>query len=291
MGKDKHIIAMSGATGFVGTSLGRRFADNGWQIIPLGRKEFSLPTADLAELLARADCIVNLAGAPVLGRWTPEYKKIMRQSRVALTEKLVNACVLLEEKPKVFLSASAIGCYTATATHTEEKHVLADDFLGKLVRDWEQAALKAKDLGLRTAIFRFGVVLGPKGGALAKMITPFRLGLGGRIGTGHQPFSWIHIDDLVRAFETAINTSGYEGIYNLTAPTPTTNAGLTRALGLALSRPTFLPVPVFVLRMLFGEGAQVLTSGQSVLPQRLLDSGFVFDFPTIAEAVADCVRS
>jgi hypothetical protein len=135
------------------------------------------------------------------------------------------------------------------------------------------------------------VVLGQNGGALAKMIPPFQLGLGGVIGTGKQPFSWIQIKDLVRVFETAINDPGYAGVYNLTAPQPTTNAGLTRALGRALGRPTFLPVPVFVLRLLFGEGAQVLASGQTVIPQRLLDAGFQFEFTTIAEAVADCVGS
>jgi uncharacterized protein (TIGR01777 family) len=291
MNTSKHIIAMSGASGFVGSSLCRRFRELGWEIIPLGRKEFSLPPAELARLLTPADCIVNLAGAPVISRWTPEYKKVIYQSRVGLTAKLVNSCVLQTTKPRVFLSASAIGCYSPNGIHSEANHVLADDFLGNLVQDWEHEVFRAQDLDIRTAVFRFGVVLGPGGGALAKMLTPFRLGLGGVIGNGRQPFSWIHIKDLVRVFETAINDPTYKGIYNLTAPQPTTNAGLTRALGKALSRPTILPVPVFVLRMLFGEGAQVLTSGQSAIPQRLLDRGFVFDYSTIEAAVQDCVRS
>lgn len=291
MQENTRIIAITGASGFVGSNLCRRFEENGWQIIPLGRKEFSLSAQELAKRLQGADCIVNLAGAPVISRWTEEYKEVIYQSRVALTAKLVNACTLLETKPRVFLSASAIGCYSSTGTHTEENHVLIDGFLGKLVRDWEHEALKVQALGIRTAIFRFGVVLGQGGGALAKMLTPFRLGLGGRLGNGKQPFSWIHIKDLGRVFETAINDSSYAGLYNMTAPHPTTNAGLTRALGKALSRPTILPVPVIVLRLLFGEGAQLLTSGQAVLPQRLLDSGFRFDFPTIEAAVADCIGS
>lgn len=291
MQENTRIIAITGASGFVGSNLCRRFEENGWQIIPLGRKEFSLSAQELAKRLQGADCIVNLAGAPVISRWTEEYKEVIYQSRVALTAKLVNACTLLETKPRVFLSASAIGCYSSTGTHTEKDHVLIDGFLGKLVRDWEHEALKVQALGIRTAIFRFGVVLGQGGGALAKMLTPFRLGLGGRLGNGKQPFSWIHIKDLGRVFETAINDSSYAGLYNMTAPHPTTNAGLTRALGKALSRPTILPVPVIVLRLLFGEGAQLLTSGQAVLPQRLLDSGFRFDFPTIEAAVADCIGS
>lgn len=279
---------MSGASGFVGSTLRRRFEQNGWQVRPLGRREFSLPAADLARTLQGADGIVNLAGAPVISRWSEEYKKIMVQSRIALTAKLVSACALLDIPPQVFLSASAIGCYASSGTHSEESQLLAHDFLGDLVRDWEHEAFAARALGIRTAVFRFGVVLGPGGGALAKMLTLFKLGLGGKIGTGLQPFSWVHLQDLARVFEQALTDPTYEGVYNLTAPNPTTNAGLTKALAQAVSRPAILPVPEFVLRILFGEGAQVLTSGQTALPQRLLDRGFRFDFPTIDAAVSDC---
>ncbi len=288
---DSHTIAMSGATGFVGSNLVRRFEEKGWKVVPLGRREFARSTEELAVHLQGADCIVNLAGAPVISRWTEEYKKIIYQSRVTLTAKLVRACALLKTKPRVFFSASAIGCYSATGIHTEDDNVLADDFLGWLARDWEGQAFRAMELGIRTVVFRFGVVLGQDGGALAKMLTPFRLGLGGTIGNGKQPFCWIHIKDLIRAFEAAVDESTYEGVYNMTAPHPTTNKGLTRALGKALARPTILPVPEFVLRLLFGEGARVLTSGQTVLPKRLLDSGFQFGFSTIEDAVADCVGS
>lgn len=285
------LIAMSGASGFVGSHMCREFRKNGWEIIALGRKEFALPTEELAKRLQGVDVIVNLAGAPVITRWTEEYKKVLYESRITLTRKLVSACKLLAPPPQLFLSASAIGCYSATGTHTEDDNTLADDFLGRLARDWEQEAFRAKEVGCRTAIFRFGVVLGQGGGALAKMLLPFKLGIGGTIGNGRQPFSWVHIKDLTRAFEAAINDSTYEGIYNLTAPHPTTNLGLTKTLGRALSRPTIFPVPEFVLRLLYGEGAQALTSGQTVIPKRLLDSGFQFDFPYIEEAVADCLQS
>lgn len=285
------LIAMSGATGFVGSNLCRTFKNNGWEIIALGRKEFALPTEELAKRLQGVDVIVNLAGAPVISRWTEEYKKILYESRITLTRKLVSTCKLLKNPPHLFLSTSAIGCYSATGTHTEDDNILADDFLGHLTQDWEQEAFRAKEFGCRIAIFRFGVVLGQGGGALAKMLLPFKLGLGGTIGNGSQPFSWVHIKDLTRAFETAINDATYEGIYNMTAPHPTTNLGLTKALGRALSRPTIFPVPEFVLRLLYGEGAQVLTSGQTVIPKRLLESGFHFDFPSIEEAVTDCLKS
>ena len=285
-----HIIALSGASGFVGSNLSRQLEGKGYKMIPLGRKEFSLSTGELADILKPANSIINLAGAPVINRWTDEYKKIMHDSRVSLTRKLVESCALLDKKPRVFLSASAVGCYASAGIHTEENHVLVDDFLGKLTQEWEHEAFKANALGIRTAVFRFGVVLGKGGGALAKMLTPFKLGLGGVIGSGQQAFSWIHIKDLIRVFEKAITDPGYEGIYNLTAPNPTTNQGLTKALGKALARPTVVSVPEFVLRMQFGEGAQVLTSGQHVIPERLLASGFDFEFPYIEEALADCVK-
>ena len=287
---ESHVIGISGASGFVGSNLCRKFQENNWKIVALGRKEFALPPEELAKRLQGVDVIVNLAGAPVINRWTEAYKEIMYQSRVALTKKLVKACSLMENTTRVFLSASAVGCYSSTGTHTEDDNNLADDFLGHLTRDWEHEASLAEEFGSRVAIFRFGVVLGKGGGALAKMILPFKLGIGGAIGNGSQPFSWIHIKDLARVFEAAINDSSYEGVYNLTAPHPTTNSGLTKALGKALSRPTILPVPGFVLRLLYGEGAQVLTSGQTVLPKRLLNSGFKFEFSSIEEAVTDCLQ-
>lgn len=285
-----HIVAVSGASGFVGSNLCRRFLENGWEIVPLGRKEFALPADELAKQMLGVDVIVNLAGAPVINRWTNEYKEILYHSRVTLTRKLVDACLLMKNIPRAFLSASAVGCYASTGIHSENDHVLADNFLGNLTKNWENEAFKGKSFGIRTAVFRFGVVLGRRGGALEKMVLPFKLGLGGTIGNGKQPFSWIHIKDLVRVFEAAVDDSSYEGVYNMTSPQPATNLELTKALGKALSRPTILSVPEFFLRILYGEGAQVLTSGQTAVPQRLMDRGFQFEFPSIGEAVVDCLR-
>lgn len=285
--KDKK-IAMSGASGFVGRNLQNSFDELGWETVPLSRQDFEGPAAGLSEKLAGVDAIVNLAGAPIIKRWSTEYKKTLYSSRVDLTEKLAAACLGLTQKPAVFVSASAVGYYAANGSHTEEKCRSADNFLGALSRDWEAAAgLVEKDL--RLVIFRFGVVLGKDGGALARMMPVFRAGLGGPIGSGAQAVSWIHMTDLIQAFVSAITDPKMSGIYNLTAPEPTTNNGLTRALGRALRRPTFFRVPELVLRLVFGEGAQVLTSGQAVIPERLLDQGFKFLYTDIDTAVRDCV--
>jgi uncharacterized protein (TIGR01777 family) len=283
-------VAMSGASGFVGSRLVGAFQQRGLKILPLGRGDFNLAPEDLGKRLQSADVIVNLAGAPIIARWTEEYKKVMYASRVAVTKKIVDACSLLEIRPRLLISTSAIGYYAGQGTHTEDAHVRADDFLGTLTRAWEREALKAGEIGMRVVIFRFGVVLGRDGGALKKMLVPFKAGLGGTIGDGSQPFSWVHIDDLIRAYDKVIRDTTCAGVYNLAAPKPTTNKGLTRALSRALHKPAMLQVPRFVLRLQFGEGAQVLIKGQTVLPKRLLDSGFQFRFSDIDAAVRDCVR-
>lgn len=285
----QHKIAISGASGFIGSHLTRAFKEMNWEVLPLGREEFQLVPAQLADRLQGVDTIVNLAGAPVIKRWTEEYKKTMYESRIGVTKKLVDACSLMGPRPALFISTSAVGYYAAHGEHTEEHHEKADDFLGHMAQDWEEEASRAGDLDIRTVVFRFGIVLGKDGGALKQMLVPFKSGLGGTIGDGSQPFSWVHIKDLTKAFFTVIDNNSYEGVYNLTAPNPTTNKGLTRALSRALNRPAFLSIPEFVLRLQFGEGAQTLTKGQHVVPRRLLDSGFSFSFTDIETAVKDCI--
>ena len=282
-------IAISGATGFVGRHLTKAFVGRGWSVTPLGREDFRIPEEDLARKLEGVDVLVNLAGASVASRWTEEYKKNLRSSRIDTTRKIVGALGLATRKPRLFVSTSAIGIYDTRGEYTEENAVYADDFLGRLAADWEAEAKRAEPLGIRTVIFRFGIVLGGAGGALEKMLIPFRMGLGGVIGDGRQPFSWVHIEDLTRAYLSVIENEALSGTFNLTAPTPTTNEGLTRALAKALHRPAFLRVPAFVLRLQFGEGAKVLMEGQRVLPERLLKSGFVFRFSTIEEALSDLI--
>jgi len=287
----KHTIALSGSTGFIGKRLSEFLLAKGWNVIPLVRQDFEAPASNLSKKIEGADVIINLAGAPIIKRWTSGYKKVLYDSRIEVTNKLVKACEELTVMPDVFISTSAIGIYADHGHHTENNFVKADNFLGNLASQWEHEAMKAEKLGIRTIIFRFGVVLGKHGGALKQMLLPFKLGLGGHIGDGKQHFSWIHIEDLVQAYVAALSSSSFEGVYNLTTPNPTTNNGLTKALGKALHRPTFFPVPRLALKLHFGEGATVLTGGQHVVPKRLMQEGFTFKFPTVDEAVQDCVSS
>ena len=275
-------IAISGASGFVGTSLTKFFSNVGYKVIPISR-EILNNNNKLEELLNTTDIVINLAGANIINRWSESYKKLLYSSRIDTTSKIVKAINSISNKPKILISTSAVGIYDNISTY-DENGSFSNDFLSNRCQDWEKEALKAKNETTKVAIFRFGIVLGQEGGALQKMITPFKLGLGGIIGSGKQAFSFVHIDDLLNAYKFVIENS-HEGIFNLTAPKPTTNKGLTLALGKTLKRPTILPVPEFVLKLIFSEGARVLTDGQSAIPKKLLDLGFEFKFKTIEETI------
>jgi hypothetical protein len=275
-------IAISGDSGFVGTSLTKFFSNVGYKVIPISR-EILNNNNKLEELLNTTDIVINLAGANIINRWSESYKKLLYSSRIDTTSKIVKAINSISNKPKILISTSAVGIYDNISTY-DENGSFSNDFLSNLCQDWEKEALKAKNETTKVAIFRFGIVLGQEGGALQKMITPFKLGLGGTIGSGKQAFSFVHIDDLLNAYKFVIENS-HEGIFNLTAPKPTTNKGLTLALGKTLKRPTILPVPEFVLKLIFSEGARVLTDGQSAIPKKLLDLGFEFKFKTIEETI------
>ncbi|MGD0885316.1 MAG: TIGR01777 family oxidoreductase [Thermodesulfovibrionales bacterium] len=283
-------IAMSGATGFIGGHLTRAFESRNWKVIPLRRDDFMLEDEIFLRKFEDIDVVINMAGMTIATRWTEEYKKQLFSSRIDTTKRIVLALKKIPQKPRLFISISAVGIYRTQGDHTEEDTNYAQDFLGRLAFDWEQMALRAKEAGVRTVIFRLGVVLGPDGGALQKMLLPFRTGLGGIIGDGKQFFSWVHIEDLIRAHVTVIENEKYEGTYNLTAPNPTTNEGLTKALGNALHKPTFMRIPGFVFKLQLGEAAKVLLEGQRAFPKRLTESGFVFAFSEIEKAISDLVK-
>lgn len=282
-------IAITGVSGFVGTRLKNHFVSKGYQVVDIRRGDLS-NIDSLKSKIDGCDMVINLAGASIIARWSDEYKKILRSSRLDTTKLLVEAINVSDKKPKLFISTSAVGIFSNSGNYDEEHYIYSSDFLGKLCQDWEEMALKAQSDNTRVAIFRFGIVLGRDGGALQKMLTPFKLGLGGTIGNGAQAFSFIHIDDLVNAYDFVIENENLSGAFNLTAPEPTTNYGLTKSLGFHLNRPTILPVPEFVLKLIFGEGAKVLTDGQSVRPKRLLDSGFKFKYNNINEAIENLVK-
>lgn len=280
-------ILIAGASGFVGTSLTQKFQTDGFEVIAIKREQLK-DVETLSSLLEGSFAVINLAGANIINRWSESYKKLLYTSRIDTTKALVKAMNSCETKPKNFISTSAVGIYRNDTLYDETTTNLADDFLANLCKNWEKEALRAKELGVRTSIFRFGIVMGV-GGALAKMLTPFKLGVGGTIGDGTQAFSFIHIEDLLNAYKFVLEDENLDGIFNLTAPTPTTNLGMTKALGKSLNRPTILPIPQFVLNILLSEGAKVLTDGQSVLPNHLLESGFKFQYTTIEDTIENLV--
>lgn len=282
-------VAIAGASGFVGTSLQKMFKENGFDVISLRRADIA-DTKRLAEIIDGVDVVVNLSGANIIARWSESYKKELYDSRIYTTRNLINAISQIQNKPKLLISTSAVGIYSNSKKQTEDEYEFGTDFLAKVCKDWELEASRANEFGVRCAIFRFGIVLGKSGGAFAKMVTPFRFGLGGNIGNGKQYFSFIHIKDLCRAFKFVVENSSQEGVFNLTAPNVTTNAGLTKALASALNRPAFFDVPEFVLKLIFGEGAKVLTDGQNVYPKKLLDNGFVFEFDNIETTIKDLTK-
>lgn len=281
-------IAITGASGFVGTYLTKRFQKQDFQVIAICRDDLE-NQEQLTNLIDGCQIVINLAGATILAPWNEEYKKELYNSRIDTTKALVNAFKKATKKPNLFISTSAVGIYNDDKKYNESTTKYADSFLGKLCQDWEAEALKAKDLKIRTAIFRFGVVLGKDGGALEQMITPFKFGLGGNIGDGSQFFSYIHIRDLGRAYNFIIDNENLDGAFNLTAPITTTNKGLTQTLAKVLNRPTLLPLPKFAVNLLYGEGASVLTGGQNAVPKRLTEDGFDFKYKTIEQAINNLV--
>jgi uncharacterized protein len=235
-----------------------------------------------------ADAIVNLAGASIGGgRWTPKRKALLRSSRVDLTEHLVAALTRLKSPPKVFVSASAIGYYGDRGEESlTEASISGQDFLAQICRDWEAAAIKAEQSGMRTVIARFGIILSKKGGALPPMLTPFKLGAGGRIGSGNQWMSWVALDDVVSALQLAIASTAMQGPVNVVAPNPARNAEFTKALARVLHRPAILPVPAFTLRLILGEMADaLLLSSQRVVPEKLTQQQFKFQYADLESAL------
>lgn len=280
-------IAITGASGFVGSSLNKYFSNLNYKVISISRDVLN-NQEKLNEVISSSDIIINLAGANIINRWSESYKKLLYSSRIDTTSKIVNTINTITNKPKLLISTSAVGIYDNKSTY-DEKGNYSNDFLSNLCQDWEKEALKAKSESTKVSIFRFGIIMGKDGGALQKMITPFKLGLGGVIGSGNQAFSFIHIEDLLNAYKFVIENE-YEEVFNLTAPVPTTNKGLTKALGKTLNRPTIFPVPEFVLNLIFSEGARVLTDGQSAIPQKLLDLGFEFEFKNIEDTIENLCK-
>ncbi len=319
-------VAITGATGFVGSRLVQRLHGEGHQIVVLTRnttfaqKVFpseAFPNVEIVaytpnasgswqSVIASCDGVVHLAGEPIgEGRWTPERKQEILNSRKLGTQKIVEAIANANPKtavattggtpatrclPSVLINASAIGYYGTSETATfDETSLSGNDFLAQVCQAWEVEATKVKDAGVRLVILRFGIVLG-NGGALGKMIPPFKLFAGGPIGSGRQWFSWIHVDDLVNLILQALTKPEIEGVYNATAPNPVRMADLSQTLGQVMNRPSWLPVPAFAIEALLGDGAIVVLEGQQVIPKRTVQTGFEYKYPNLQSALTQILN-
>ncbi len=292
-------IFITGANGFVGTNLCRSFVKQGHQVSGLIRGEGKQLPEGVSRVIGEStkpgkwqesvrghDVLINLAGASIFKRWDNEYKQLLRDSRLLTTKNLVEA-IPKESGPKmVMLSTSAVGYYGSRGEEElDEKAPAGDDFLARLAIDWENEAFKAREKGVRVVITRFGIVLGKDGGALEQMTMPFRFFVGGPLGNGRQWFSWIHIEDLIRAALFVISRPDIDGAVNFTAPDPIRNKDLAKAIGTVVHRPSFMPAPAFMIKLLMGELGSVILNGQRVVPGVLQSKGFKFNFPDVETAL------
>lgn len=283
-------IAISGVSGFIGSYLSQYFIKKGHAILPLFREIFlDKNESELKGLLSQSDIVINLAGAPINHRWTKSYKKELYDSRISPTCKIVNAINDLAEKPKLFISASAVGYYPSEGCYDEYNSKKGTGFLSDLCQAWEDEAEKISP-EVRLAITRFGVVLADKGGAFEQMALPAKLGIAPVIGNGNQLFPWIDIVDLACAMEHIINNSEIEGVVNLVASEQITNKELMKAVAKHYKSCFTIKIPTIAFRVLMGEGADFITKGQCVKPQKLLASGFVFKTPLISKFCTNLMK-
>ncbi len=297
-------ILITGASGLIGTALRKSFEEKGYEMLLASRSEaqddehiqWNSDTGfadDDLEKLEGLDAVIHLAGEGIAGlRWSDEKKKAIRDSRVHGTRTMIETFEKLKKKPEVFISASAIGFYGDRGDEEmTETSAVGDTFLAETSREWEAESRRAEDLGIRTVILRNGIVLSRDGGALATMMTPFKLGVGGVIGSGKQWMSWVSLDDVVAAVNFALENEKLRGAVNVAAPNAVTNEEFTKTMGEVLYRPTFIPLPEFAVHMLMGEmGDALLLDSTRVVPKRLLDAGFEFKYPDLKDALEHAVK-
>lgn len=295
---------ITGASGLIGKALQAALKQKGWELLLASRSEpkddrhfkwtveEGFRDEDL-ERLEGLDAVIHLAGENVAGlRWTEEKKKAIRDSRVLGTRTLIDAFNKLKNRPKAFIAGSAIGFYGNRGDdEMTEASPAGEGFFPEVCRDWEAESRRAEDLGIRTVLLRTGIVLSKDGGALGTMLLPFKMGVGGVVGSGKQWMSWISLVDQIRAILFVLENDNIRGAVNLTSPNPATNEQFTKTLGEVLYRPTFLPLPEFAVGMIFGEmGDALLLDSTKVLPKRLEDAGFEFKYPELKPAIEAAVK-
>ncbi|GHH98990.1 TIGR01777 family oxidoreductase [Neobacillus kokaensis] len=298
-------IVIAGGSGFIGQKLTQFLINKGHEIVILTRKDkhpsekitfikWLVEGASPEQEIKSADVFINLAGVSINdGRWTQKHQKQIYESRMKATDELIRMIKALSEKPSVLINASAIGIYPASVKkiYTEKSLEKANDFLGKTVSDWENKAEQVKSLSIRTAMMRFGVVLGNEGGALPLMVLPYKLFAGGTVGSGEQWVSWVHVTDVVRSIAFAIENDKINGPVNVTAPSPSRMKDFGKTIGSVLHRPHWLPVPAFAMKLALGQKSALVLEGQHVIPKVLLDQGFEFKFPSLHKALEDLLTS
>jgi uncharacterized protein (TIGR01777 family) len=295
-------ILITGAGGLIGTALQKSFAEKGYEMLlasrsePKNEKEIQWSVEDgfaQPERLEGLDAVVHLAGESISGlRWTDEKKKAIRDSRVLGTRNVVEAISKLKKKPRVLIAASALGYYGERGdAEMTESDSPGDTFLAEVAKDWEAESRRAEDAGIRTVLLRTGIVLSKDGGALGTMLLPFKVGVGGVVGSGKQWMSWISLDDHINVINFSIENENLRGAVNSVSPNPVTNEEFTKIMGEVLYRPTFIPLPEFAVSMLLGEmGDALLLTSTKVLPKRLEDAGFEFKYPELKAALEDAVK-
>ncbi len=296
-------ILVSGATGLIGRALCQSLKRGGHTVIAASRapervrglaadeiiKWDVMTSPPPPDSLEGTEAVIHLAGEPVAEKgWSVQQKQRIRDSRVVSTRNLIAGLRASQNRPQIFVCASAVGFYGERGDEKlDEQAAAGKGFLSEVCQDWEKEADAAEGLGIRLVKVRIGVVLSAEGGALKKMLLPFRLGIGGPLASGRQWFPWVHLDDIVGIFQHAIANPSVKGAFNGVAPEPVTNADFTKQLAQVLHRPAFVPTPEFALRLLFGERADVLLMSNRVIPQKALESGYPFHFPTLTPALED----
>jgi len=275
-------VKITGSSGYLGTLITKKLQNHGYKVSGIPRKLLYGPTEKLSSVLHDSHIVINLAGSPILTRWTKKNKKVIYESRVKTTQNLVNAINKLpvENQIQKIISASAIGIYTSGKKHDETSTEFNTDFLGKVVRDWEKS-LNGLPPRIPKIIFRMAPVLGKNSETVKQMWLPFKMGIGGTIGNGKQPFPFIHEEDIARAYLWAIENYMQSGLFNLSAPDSVTNKEFTRAFSKRLHRPALLKVPGLVLKLLYGEAAETLLDSPVAEPRLLQEAGYQFKFPDI----------
>ncbi len=284
------LVSISGYSGFIGKEMISTLDNQGMTFSLINRDSFMMPDEEfLEQKIEGKDAVINLVGAPVLQKWTAKKKEEIYKSRIDTTTKIARAIRQAKVKPKVLASASAIGIYSTSGKHTEESTDFADDFLSDVCRDWEAAAMSVSDI-TRVVVLRTGVVYGNTGGALPVMHKPFSMALGGTIGNGTQAISWIHIRDLINIYKLVLENDAFTGVINAVSPNPTTNFHFTKTFAKIINQPAVFRIPLFALKAMYGEAAGMLAEGQTVVPEKLIHSGFQFQYPTIEKALLNLYK-